>query len=47
MYMVQTHTFLFTFYRNYFNERSDVYLKNGKRFPMLSIQEANMLWEWY
>ena len=38
--MVQTHAFLFTFYRNYFNERSDVYFKNGKRFSMLSIQEV-------
>ena len=38
--MVQTHAFLFTFYRNYFNERSDVYFKNRKRFSMLSIQEV-------
>ena len=47
MYMVQTHAFLFNFYRNYFNERSDVYFKNGKRFSMLPIQEAKLLWEWY
>lgn len=39
--MVQTHAFLFTFYRNYFNERSDVYFKNRKRFSKIfSIQEV-------